>query len=53
VLRDLQAYRDAAQQGTVVGRMKRKNNEAARDIDQLFFELMDPWLGKKEKVGNA
>jgi len=40
VVRDLQAYRDAAQQGSVVARMGRKTAHAAREIDDLFGELM-------------
>ena len=43
VIRDLQAFRDAAQQGTVVGRFGRKGAQAAADIDALFTEL----LGRK------
>jgi chromosome partitioning protein len=39
VIRDLQAYRDAAQQGTVVTRMKRKGRAAALETHQLFTEL--------------
>lgn len=38
-VRDLQAFRDAAQQGTVVSRMKRKGEQAAKDIERLFEEL--------------
>lgn len=40
VIRDLQAYRDAAQQGTVVTRMGKKAVQAATEISQLFQELM-------------
>jgi chromosome partitioning protein len=40
VIRDLQAFRDAAQQGSVVTRMGRKTNAAAQDIEQLFEELI-------------
>lgn len=40
VVRDLQAYRDAAQQGTVVGRMGKRFTHAARELDQLFEELI-------------
>jgi chromosome partitioning protein len=40
VIRDLQAYRDAAQQGTVVTRMGRKAQQAAVEIAQLFDELL-------------
>jgi chromosome partitioning protein len=39
VIRDLQAYRDAAQQGTVVTRMRTKLNGAASDTSALFEEL--------------
>jgi len=44
VIRDLQAYRDAAQQGTVVTRMRRKGKEAAGEIDVLCHELLSPLL---------
>lgn len=40
VLRDLQAYRDAAQQGTVVTRMGRKAVAASEEIVRLFTELV-------------
>jgi chromosome partitioning protein len=40
VVRDLQVYRDAAQQGTVVSRLGRKGRQAAVEIDQLFSELI-------------
>ena len=40
VVRDLQAYRDAAQQGNVVGRMGRKTKHAAAEMDALFQELL-------------
>ena len=53
VVRDLQAYRDAAQQGSVVSRMGKKSAEAASDMDALFHELVDPFLKKRKKVGNA
>ena len=39
VIRDLQAYRDAAQQGTVVTRMIRKAKHAAEEMEKLFAEL--------------
>jgi chromosome partitioning protein len=39
-VRDLQAYRDAAQQGNVVGRMGRKTKHAAAEMDALFQELL-------------
>jgi len=40
VIRDLQAYRDAAQQGTVVTRMGRKAAQASEEITRLFSELV-------------
>ena len=40
VIRDLLAYRDAAQQGTVVTRMIRKAKHAAHEMDTLFAELL-------------
>jgi chromosome partitioning protein len=40
VIRDLQAYRDAAQQGTLVGRLGRKGMPAGADLDALFAELL-------------
>ena len=53
VVRDLQAYRDAAQQGSVVSRTGKKSAEAASDMDALFHELVDPFLKKRKKVGNG
>lgn len=53
VIRDLQAYRDAAQQGTVVSRMGKKGAEAAEDMNSLFHELVDPLMKKRNKVGNG
>jgi chromosome partitioning protein len=40
VIRDLQVYRDAAQQGTVVTRMKSRGRDAATELTQLFIELL-------------
>jgi len=40
VLRDLQAYRDAAQQGTVVSAMGIRAKAAASDMDALCAELV-------------
>lgn len=40
VVRDLQAYRDAAQQGTVVERMGYRGREAAEELTQLFLEIL-------------
>ncbi len=58
VIRDLQAFRDAAQQGTVVGRFGRKGTQAAADIDALFQELLGTSVAEKSKdikkrVGNG
>jgi chromosome partitioning protein len=39
-IRDLQAYRNAAQQGTVVTRMGARERDAAAEVTQLFVELM-------------
>jgi chromosome partitioning protein len=39
-IRDLQAYRNAAQQGTVVARMGAREREAATELTQLFVEIM-------------
>jgi chromosome partitioning protein len=57
VIRDLQAYRDAAQQGTVVGRFGKKAMQAVADIDALFQELLGEIVASKmrlrrNKVGN-
>jgi chromosome partitioning protein len=40
VIRDLDVYRDAAQQGTVVTRMNSRAREAAAEICALFAELV-------------
>ncbi|BBO34184.1 hypothetical protein PLANPX_3796 [Lacipirellula parvula] len=51
-IRDLQPYRDAAQQGTVVTRMGYKAKEAAAELTQLFVELMTDklaFLGTEEQ----
>lgn len=58
VIRDLQAYRDAAQQGTVVGRAGRKGAQAAADMEALFAELLAESIAVKrhegmQKVGNG
>jgi len=39
VIRDLEAYKDAAQQGTVVTRMGNREKNAAEDIERLFAEV--------------
>ena len=46
VIRDLQAYRDAAQQGTVVTRFGRKGAAAASDMEALFAELLGKEVSK-------
>jgi hypothetical protein len=51
VIRDLQAYRDAAQQGTVVGRFGRKGAHAAADLDALFTELLGDVIATKQQIG--
>jgi chromosome partitioning protein len=51
VIRDLQAYRDAAQQGTVVGRFGRKGAQAAADLDALFTELLGDIIATKQQTG--
>lgn len=38
-IRDLQAFRDCVQQGTVVGRLGKKAAEAAKDIEALCEEI--------------
>jgi chromosome partitioning protein len=52
-IRDLQPYRDAAQQGTVVTRMGARGQEAAQDITQLFVELLTDKLRFVEPVPKA
>lgn len=51
VIRDLQAYRDVAQQGTVVGRFGRKGLQAAADINALFTELLGTIIVNKLQAG--
>ncbi|WP_428305389.1 division plane positioning ATPase MipZ [Lacipirellula sp.] len=58
VVRDLQAYRDAAQQGTVVARFGRKGAQAAADLDGLFRELVGDIVtvkqhARRQRVGNG
>lgn len=58
VVRDLQAYRDAAQQGTVVARFGRKGALAAADLDGLFRELVGDVVtvkqhARRQSVGNG
>lgn len=52
VIRDLQAYRDAAQQGTVVTRLGKRAAQASSDISSLFHELTDHLLLPKSKSAN-
>ncbi len=49
-IRDLQAYRDAAQQGTVVARLGKKSRHAAAEIDELFSELLSDLSGVKSNT---
>lgn len=48
IIRDLQAFRDAAQQGTVVGRFGKKGLQAAADMDALFTELLGDIVASKQ-----
>jgi chromosome partitioning protein len=50
VIRDLQAFRDAAQQGTVVTRFGKRGMQAALDIEALFVELLDKEVKRKNDV---
>jgi chromosome partitioning protein len=43
-IRDLQAFRDAAQQGSVVTRMNGRATAAADDLNSLATELFADWL---------
>lgn len=52
IVRDLQAYRDVAQQGTVVSRTGKKGISASADLDALFKELLEKDLQEiKKKQG--
>jgi chromosome partitioning protein len=55
VIRDLQAYRDAAQQGTVVTRMGRKGAQASEEISHLFAEILPQvkQLAAQKRVANG
>lgn len=46
VIRDLQAFRDAAQQGTVVSRMNGRAAAAAEDLSAFCNELFGDWIGE-------
>lgn len=50
VIRELQAYRDSAQQGTVVGRFGRKGLQAAADLNGLFTELVGDVVAGKQQA---
>ncbi len=52
VIRDLQAYRDAAQQGTVVTRLGKRASQASSDISALFHELVGAWVQPAQVSGN-
>jgi chromosome partitioning protein len=55
VIRDLEPFRDAAQQGTVVTRMGKKEQQAAHDINQLFSELLPAvsMINCKKEISNG
>lgn len=55
LIRDLQAYRDAVQQGTVVTRMGRKGAKANDELQQLFAELVPQAImpGSNNGVANG
>ncbi|QDT52791.1 MinD/ParA/CobQ/CobA-like protein [Caulifigura coniformis] len=48
-VRDLQAFRDAPQQGTVVSRMGRRAASSAAEIDALFDELLGTRIRKLQE----
>jgi chromosome partitioning protein len=50
-VRDLQAFRDAAQQATVVTRMGQKAAPASADITRLFSELVSAEISSKLRKG--
>ena len=52
VIRDLQAYRDAPQQGSVVTRMIRKAKHAADEMEKLFAELL-PGIAAKRSLNSS
>lgn len=52
-VRDLQPFRDAAQQGTVVTRMPLRAREAARDATKLFEELILDLYESPPKAANS
>lgn len=48
VVRDLQAFRDAAQQGTVVSNLGRRGEQAASDIDAVCMELLGDLVARTD-----
>lgn len=58
VIRDLQVFCDAPQQGTVVTRLRDKASRAAAELDALFTELLGQQITemqkqRRQKVGNG
>ncbi len=53
VIRDLQIYRDAAQQGTVVTRMGSRGQAAAQEMTQLFVELLTDKLAFLDQASGS
>ena len=53
VVRDLQAFRDAAQSGTVVTRMRKTGNEARRDMERLFEGLIGSDVLQQAMMNNS
>lgn len=51
IIRDLQVYCDAPQQGTVVGRMGRVGKQAAAEMHALFIELVGDVVAGKQQRG--
>lgn len=50
VVRDLRAYRDAAQQGTVVTRMNSRVRDAAKEVSELFAELVSGRIDRSTRI---
>lgn len=53
VIRDLQTFRDAAQQGTVAARLGKKGAQGASDMNALFDELVGPMIKNVTRVANG
>lgn len=51
VIRDLQIFCDAPQQGTVVTRLRDKSPRAAAELDALFTELLGQQIAEKQNNG--